>query len=141
MDHRTLKNFNTQKDLSQRQARWMEYLSQFDMTIHYIRGEDNTVADALSHLPVDTPDVHSDDVYVGDSPLRWECWLGQQNSCSAILTISADEFFLRDVREGYKHDEFCKQLSAVDISIPGICLENDLWYLGDRLVIPRYGTL
>jgi hypothetical protein len=28
-----------------------------------------------------------------------------------------------------------------DESIPGIRLENELWYIGDRLVIPRYGTL
>jgi len=27
---------------------WQEFLSQYDMTITYIRGEDNTVADALS---------------------------------------------------------------------------------------------
>jgi hypothetical protein len=47
-DHRTLENFNTQKDLSCRQLRWQEYLSQYEMTVVYIRGEDNTVADALS---------------------------------------------------------------------------------------------
>lgn len=35
-DHRTLENFKTQKDLSQRQARWREHMSQFDMTIIYI---------------------------------------------------------------------------------------------------------
>jgi hypothetical protein len=40
-DHWTLKNFETQKDLSRRQACWMEHLSQFDMSIHYIRREDN----------------------------------------------------------------------------------------------------
>jgi RNase H-like domain found in reverse transcriptase len=51
MDHRTLENFNAQKDLSQRQLRWQEFLSQYDMMITYIRGEDNTVADALSRLP------------------------------------------------------------------------------------------
>ncbi len=29
----------------------MEFLSQFDTTIHYLPGEKNTVADALSRLP------------------------------------------------------------------------------------------
>ena len=51
-DHKTLQNFDTQKDLSLRQARWMEYLSQYEYSITYIRGEDNTVADALSQMPV-----------------------------------------------------------------------------------------
>jgi hypothetical protein len=47
-DHRTLKNFDAQKDLSHHQLRWQEFLSQYDVTITYIRGEDNTVTDALS---------------------------------------------------------------------------------------------
>ncbi|RXW11428.1 hypothetical protein EST38_g14427, partial [Candolleomyces aberdarensis] len=47
-DHRTLENFDGQKDLSGRQQRWMEYLSQFDGKFVYVKGEDNTVADALS---------------------------------------------------------------------------------------------
>ena len=51
MDHKMLENFNTQKDLSQRQACWMEFLSQFDFKIMYVKGEDNTVANALSHYP------------------------------------------------------------------------------------------
>jgi hypothetical protein len=47
-DHKTLENFATQKDLSRRQARWMEFLSQYDCKIMYVKGEDNCVADALS---------------------------------------------------------------------------------------------
>jgi len=47
-DHRTLENFDMQHDLSCRQLRWQEFMSQYDMTIVYIPGEDNSVADALS---------------------------------------------------------------------------------------------
>jgi len=50
-DHKTLENFNVQKDLSCCQARWMELMSQFDAKIIYIKGEENMVADALSCLP------------------------------------------------------------------------------------------
>ena len=50
-DHRTLEHFNTQRDLSRRQARWMEFMSHYDATIHYIPGEKNCAADALSRLP------------------------------------------------------------------------------------------
>lgn len=50
-DHKTLKNFSTQKDLSCRQARWMEFMLQYDAKIFYIKGNENTVADALSRLP------------------------------------------------------------------------------------------
>jgi hypothetical protein len=31
----------------------MEYLSQYEHSITYIKGEDNTVADALSRLPIE----------------------------------------------------------------------------------------
>lgn len=52
MDHKTLENFDQQKNLSRRQACWMEFMSMFDAKIVSIKGADNTVADALSHLPV-----------------------------------------------------------------------------------------
>ena len=50
-DHKTLLNFCTQKDLSRRQARWMEELSIYDCKFVYVRGQDNTMADALSRYP------------------------------------------------------------------------------------------
>jgi hypothetical protein len=34
-----------------------------------------------------------------------------------------------------------KKLSTVDSSIPRICWENELWYLGNHLIIPRFSTL
>ena len=51
-DHKTLENFDIQPDLSQHQACWMEFMSQFDVRIMYIKGGENTVADALFRLPV-----------------------------------------------------------------------------------------
>jgi hypothetical protein len=47
-DHKTPKNFDMQKDLSYQQARWMEFISQYDCKIVYIKGDKNMVADALS---------------------------------------------------------------------------------------------
>jgi hypothetical protein len=56
-DHRTLENFMTQRELSRRQARWQEFFGQYDFDIQYIRGEDNSVADALSRLPPEMDDT------------------------------------------------------------------------------------
>jgi hypothetical protein len=47
-DHRTLENFDKQKHLSRRQARWMEFLSQYEMRINYIPGKSNSCTDAHS---------------------------------------------------------------------------------------------
>jgi hypothetical protein len=46
-DHKALEFFLTQRQLSHQQARWMEYLSQFNFDIHYVKGEYNCVADAF----------------------------------------------------------------------------------------------
>ena len=50
-DHHSLRYLQTQPHLSARQARWMEFLQQFDSTIEYQSGKLNVVADALSRRP------------------------------------------------------------------------------------------
>ena len=48
-DHKGLEYFETQKNLSDRQVRWWEFLSCFNYTIMHVNGIDNKVADCLSH--------------------------------------------------------------------------------------------
>ena len=47
-DHKSLKYIFTQRDLNMRQHRWMEYLEDYDFTLHYHHSKENVVADALS---------------------------------------------------------------------------------------------
>ena len=47
-DHKSLKYIFTQRDLNMRQRRWMEFLENYDFTLHYHPGKENVVADALS---------------------------------------------------------------------------------------------
>ena len=47
-DHKSLKYIFTQRDLNMRQHKWMEYLEDYDFTLHYHPGKANVVADALS---------------------------------------------------------------------------------------------
>ena len=65
-DHKALEFFLTQRKLSNRQARWMEYLSRFDFDIRYVKGINNKVADALSrYYESDTSeDMHGLNEYV-----------------------------------------------------------------------------
>ena len=47
-DHKSLKYIYTQRDLNMRQRRWMEYLEDYDFTLHYHPDKANVVADTLS---------------------------------------------------------------------------------------------
>ena len=47
-DHKSLKYIFTQQDLNMRQCRWMEFLEDYDFTLHYHPGKENVVADTLS---------------------------------------------------------------------------------------------
>ena len=46
-DHKNLKYIFTQQDLNMRQRRWMEFLEDYDFTLHYHPGKANVVANAL----------------------------------------------------------------------------------------------
>jgi len=131
MDHRTLQNFDTQRDLSRRQLRWQEFMSQYDMTIVYIPGKDNTVADALSHIPNGAyPDETKTPTFSINNP-----------GVHATLSITTDPSILCMIQDGYEKDKFCKKLTLSAPSTQGISSSNGLWYIGDRLLIPRFGTL
>jgi hypothetical protein len=125
-DHQTLRNFDAQRELSKRQARWMEYMSQYDCTITYINGDDNCVADALSRLPDDVED----------------------NSCvvASVFEIRSDPGFMQDIKDGYHIDLWCKALTTdltrgVTDSKLGITSRNGLIFIGQCLVIPKHKNL
>ena len=47
-DHKSLEYIFTQRDLNMRKRGWMEFLEDYDFTLHYHPGKANVVADALS---------------------------------------------------------------------------------------------
>jgi RNase H-like domain found in reverse transcriptase len=65
-DHKGLEYFKTQKNLSDRQVRWWDFLSRFNLTIMHVDGVDNKVADCLSqYYENDTGDEsHPEHIYV-----------------------------------------------------------------------------
>jgi hypothetical protein len=73
-------------------------MSQYDLTITYIHGEDNTVADALSRLPPNC--------FPEENPDR------QTDNMTAILTISSDRDILEKIKAGYLVDEFCMRVAG-----------------------------
>uniref|UniRef100_A0A9Q8LHQ9 Transposon Tf2-9 polyprotein n=1 Tax=Passalora fulva TaxID=5499 RepID=A0A9Q8LHQ9_PASFU len=54
-DHKNLVYFMKSKLLNRRQARWSEFLSRFNFVISYTPGKANSMADALTRRPGDSP--------------------------------------------------------------------------------------
>ena len=132
-DHRTLENFDSQRDLSRRQLRWQEFLSQYDFSFIYIHGEDNTVTDALSCVaPNAFLDENTDDL---PPHAIWS------NSINAVLSVTTDTSVLADIIQGYKLDTFCKKVVESGSNMKGVRESNGLWYIGDRLLIPRVADI
>jgi hypothetical protein len=120
-DHRTLQNFATQRDLSRRQARWAEYMSQYDVSIEYIKGEENSAADALSRRAEEIP---------------------VEELSAAILSIQGDKTLRDRILSGYTADPWCMKLPELVGSLPGLSRdEHGLFYIADRLVVPRVDNL
>lgn len=138
-DHKTLKFINTQRDLSRRQARWAEFLSQYDFTLNYLKGEENSVADALSRYP--DAEEKQPTAMVAAIGLAREPDTEEGAPSGAALQIRSEPELLRQIREGYRTDEYCIKLRENLPSIAGAREADGLLFVGSRLVIPKAGEL
>ncbi len=142
-DHRTLEYFTSQKDMSPRQLRWSTFLADFDFTIRYVRGEDNTAADALSRMPDDVP-----------SALLAACGLAYTRSprrtpntdppltrtfIGGVLSITTDASLLKDIVAGYALDPHAQQITAALTagSMEGAHSADGLIYVGPSFAHPH----
>jgi hypothetical protein len=50
-DHNSLKYLLEQKDLNERQQKWVSRIQAYDFDIEFVKGKNNVVADALSRRP------------------------------------------------------------------------------------------
>ena len=80
-NHKGLIYLLNQKNLSSRQARWLEKISAFDFEVVYIPGSENVVADALSRL------------YANDSPGTVRA--ASEHTCHDVLDDDTVEVLTR----------------------------------------------
>ena len=76
-DHKSLEDWVTEKvdtpsGPAARRARWHETLSKFDLSVKYVPGKDNIVADAMSRFAYPACKTFQDAIYHGSEAARQE---------------------------------------------------------------------
>ena len=102
-DHKNLvyKTFNTERVM-----RWRLLLEEFGPELHYIKGEDNVVADVLSRMDIQEEDFSVDAFAADDGdmsqeyPLSYREIAHEQRRCPNIRAKLADK------KSGYREQEF-----------------------------------
>ena len=106
-DHRSLEHLPTQKHMSRRMVRWVEFLQHFNFRIEYKPGKENVVSDALSRL--NTINLHATtDEHVQDWPLSVRDYL-QHSTIDSTLPEHVAELIKRE-SPSFVYDESTETL-------------------------------
>ena len=155
-DHKMLLNINTQKDLSRRQARWMEELAIYNCKFVYVRGEENMAANALSRYPHELtanlddvekkaqhPYTYSMEEHVVTSVDPINPLVHSVNALSHADThlpntyeLRIDSDLINELKEAYKTDKWCQKMLSASKGMPELKIKDGLWFIGKRLIIP-----
>jgi len=118
MDHKNLEYFSTTKLLTRRQARWSEFLSQFNLTICFRPGQLRTKPDALTRR-WDVYPKEGDSDYAKVNPQNLRPVFTQEQLASSIRASYYSEPILRavvlmdieqlqqDILSAQKSDDYC----------------------------------
>jgi len=140
----------------------MEELSIYNSKFIYVKGEDNSVADALSRLPYkwveksEQPNAEKDAeypfAYHTENPITVFAPKSKPVMCAIVAAlvdavpknsfkVTIDEELLTRVKSSYKDDPWCQKLLRVSQGLPNVYQKEGLWYIGDRLVVPKASGL
>jgi hypothetical protein len=104
-DHKSLKYLFTQLDLNIRQQRWLEFIKDYELEIHYHHGKANVVADALNrkehynHIIVQLVTSGSDP----EEPSLWVIPHGVLHNLALTPTIKEDIITTQKTDVGMGH--------------------------------------
>jgi len=151
-DHKSLQYFISQKSLSPKQSRWIEFLSAFYCNIEYKEGKYNVVADALSRRPDhqsnSTDERHNTDSHSTEiirNAIRINSIIQQTVSTTfsnlfGISTFTVGDDYLDKVKQAYADDSVCKSIIEAN-GTPMYTISHGFIYKGTRLYIPPFDSL
>jgi hypothetical protein len=151
-DHRNLEYFATTKILTRRQARWSEYLSQFNMVIRFRPGKLGTKPDALTRRwDVYRKGGNSDFVLANPSNFR-PIFTQEQLSASLRATYFATpiirnavimdiEKLHNDIRLSLPHDPISSEQFPNPSDPKWTIDESGLLHLNNRIFVPDHADL
>jgi hypothetical protein len=132
----------------------MEFMSQYDCKIVYIKGDENTVADALLQTNFDSTvngnvpgelDSEQGCKVLDRCDNTWLCAHLLANSVTLLISppvvastfsIGLDSEPLSNIKTGYSEDPLCKKILDANFLPHGIHKSGYLLYAGDRLIVP-----
>ena len=150
-DNKILVTFMTTKDLSERQGRWQEFLSQYNFRIIYRPGEEGKKPDALIRRPGDIPTTEEKKLGKGRGILllKEKYWDIPENEDIKLEEIELAEFQDKDegrIQQTYSKDDniqtIKKNLEKGVKEKKGVALglcewkDEHLWYQG-KIWIPN----
>lgn len=142
-DHRSLQHINTQQKLTGRQARWVEYLSEYgDIKIQYLAGKQMVLADALSRRPHDSdniPQLPSPIVPIDITSSSSSTGLHPIAELLVLSSSTIRSSLHKEIIKSYQSDPITKSLLLSPS--PLITVKDGLLYKKGKIIIPNDKTL
>ena len=123
-DHCGLKYMFDQPTLNVRQARWLEFLCEFDFEIKHIKGKENKVADALSKK---VQEMHMASLSIFQSDLRQQ----------TVNHAARDELY-EQVKDKLQQQSLEKRYEGYKLEEDGILTYKGRIYIANVIYIQRF---
>ena len=146
-DHKALEYFMTTKQLTSRQARWAEVLSQFFFTIAYRPGRKNELADALSRREQDVGPQDKIKAEIRNKPLLQPDQLDPRIQEELSHPIEIDNFMesmplINSILDKNKTEDSLAALRVeAEKGHPDLTLEDGLLLYKSKLMVPDVDDL